>query len=65
MEFWKTKEWLELKMHRPQKTEKLLSKVEYLKMVGWKNCSDERYKEYLKTMNEKTQLGKRDAKKNQ
>lgn len=34
-------------------------------MVGWKNCSDERYKEYLKTMNEKTQLGKRDAKKNQ
>jgi hypothetical protein len=50
--FWETKEWLELKS-TDQKTEKILSIVEYLKMFGWTNYSNEKYREYLEVMNEK------------
>lgn len=48
MNFWEMKEWIELKTS-DLKTEKLLSRVEYLRLVGAKNFSDEKYKKYLET----------------
>jgi hypothetical protein len=52
MEFYKTPEWIKLKT-QTVKTEKLLTRTEYLKEVGYKNYSDEKYIEYLKIMREK------------
>lgn len=47
--FWETPEWISLKT-RQTKTEKVLSKTEYLKMVGAVEFTEEKYKEYLKVM---------------
>lgn len=46
--FWETPEWIKLKTAEV-KTEKLLSRVEFLRLVGAKNFSDEKYKKYLET----------------
>ena len=43
------KEWIKIKTFIA-KTEKLLSRVEYLRMFGWKNYSEENYQKYLETM---------------
>jgi hypothetical protein len=54
--FWETKEWIELKTS-DLKTDKLLSKVEYLRLVGAKNFTEESYRKYLETFTqEKTEL---------
>lgn len=49
MNFWQTKEWAELKIPQLQ-TVRLLSRVEYLRLVGYENYSEEKYLEYLKIM---------------
>ena len=49
LNFWQEPEWIKLKSSE-EKTEKLLSRVEYLRLVGYKNYSDENYKKYLQTM---------------
>lgn len=49
MNFWETKEWVKLKTFI-LKTEKILSRIEYLKLVGHKNYSEEKYQQYLNTM---------------
>lgn len=56
MNFWETKDWVEAKTVI-LKTEKLLSRIEYLKMVGSKNYSDEKYRQYLKVMQPTNQEG--------
>lgn len=55
MSFWRTKEWIELKQFT-LKTDKILSRIEYLRLVTAKNYSEDKYREYLKIMlkNEKT-----------
>lgn len=50
--FWETKEWLELKVPK-LKTNRLLTRVEYLRFIGHENYNEERYKVYLKAMQEK------------
>lgn len=52
MKFWETSEWQQLKTI-VIKTEKVLTRVEYLKAVGFENYSDEKYHEYLKIMAQK------------
>ena len=52
MNFWETKKWTELKTNQI-KTDKLLSRVEYLRLVGYKNYSEEKYRDYLKSMSGK------------
>lgn len=52
MNFWETPDWIRLKSFVAT-TEKLLSRVEYLKLVGYKNFTDEKYKKYLKAMENK------------
>lgn len=52
MNFWETDDWIRVKTFVAT-TDKLLSRVEYLKMMGYKNYSDESYKKYLKAMAEK------------
>ena len=47
--FWEQPEWIKMKTF-VAKTDKLLSRVDYLKLVGYKNYSDEKYKQYLKVM---------------
>ena len=47
--FWETKEWIEAKTN-VLKTDKVLSRVEYLRLVGHENFSDQKYREYLKNM---------------
>lgn len=49
MNFWQTKEWIEAKT-TILKTEKLLNRTEYLRLVGSKNYSEEKYQKYLAVM---------------
>lgn len=49
MNFWETRDWMELKTI-VLRTDKLLTKSEYLKQVGYKNFSEEKYKKYLDVM---------------
>ena len=49
MNFWETKEWVSLKTI-VLKTDKLLSRYEYLKQVGHKNYSEEKYQQYINVM---------------
>ena len=49
MNFWETKEWISLKTV-VLKTNKLLSRVEYLKQMGYKNFTEEKYQQYLNVM---------------
>lgn len=49
MNFWENPDWVKAKTIN-LKTEKLLSRVEYLKMFGWKEYSDEKYSKYLEIM---------------
>lgn len=51
-QLFKSKEWISVKMYQPQ-TERILTKIEWLKEVGWQNYSEEKYREYLRVMNEK------------
>jgi len=53
MNFWQTYEWIKIKTF-VARTEKLLSRVEYLRLVGWKNFSEEKYKQYLQAMDNKS-----------
>lgn len=47
--FWLTPEWIKLKT-MGNKTDKILTKTEYVKEFGAKNWSEEKYKEYLRVM---------------
>jgi hypothetical protein len=47
--FWETPEWIRTKT-LGMKTDKLLTKIEYLKYVGAKNFTEEGYKKYLEIM---------------
>jgi len=49
MNFWETKEWIEAKTYKQLVTDKLLSRIEYLKLVGSGNYSEEKYRQYLKS----------------
>lgn len=49
MNFWETKDWIEAKTII-LKTDKLLSKIEYLRTVGWQNFTEEKYRQYLQVM---------------
>lgn len=49
MNFWETKEWIEAKTFL-LKTDKLLSRLDYLKRAGYKNYSEEKYQKYLEVM---------------
>lgn len=49
MNFWETKEWIEAKT-TIIKTEKLLKRTEYLRLLGYKNYSEEKYQKYLEVM---------------
>ena len=53
--FWELPEWIKIKTF-VARTEKLLSRVEYLRMFGWKNYSDEKYRKYLEVMETKTEF---------
>ena len=54
MNFWETPEWVQLKtIASHQQTDTLLSKTEYLRMVGAKEFTEEKYQAYLKTMQQK------------
>lgn len=65
MNFWETDEWIKAKTHRTIITDKLLSRVDYLLLVGSKNYSDESYKKYLQAMerkeNDNSQIEKTDV----
>ena len=50
--FWETKDWIEAKTSSV-KTDKLLNRTEYLKMVGWKDYKEEDYLKYLQINQEK------------
>jgi len=50
MNFWQEQEWIKLKQSCVMKTERLLTRLEYLKEVGANNYSEEKYQEYLKSM---------------
>lgn len=52
MNFWETPEWIEAKSAQFT-TDKVLTRVEYLKQVGAGSYSDESYKKYLQAMSEK------------
>lgn len=43
-------EWIKVKTGTP-KTDKILSRIEFLKEVGWKEYTEEMYQKYLKAMN--------------
>ena len=49
MNFWETKEWISLK-NFIAKTDKVLSRIEYLRTFGYKNYSEEKYRAYLNIM---------------
>ena len=51
MNFWETPEWIKMKTFIA-KTDKTLTKVEYLKLVGWQNYSKGKYSKYLEVMAE-------------
>jgi hypothetical protein len=55
MEFWQQPEWIKMKTYIA-KTDKMLSKVEYLKLVGWQNYSEEKYRKYLEVMAEPEEI---------
>lgn len=48
-EFWQTREWMEVKQ-RSIKTQKLLSRVEYVRTFGSANYTEEKYREYSQLM---------------
>lgn len=60
MNFWETDDWIRVKTFIAT-TDKLLSRVEYLKMMGHKNYSDQSYQNYLKAMAEKPKEIKNDS----
>ena len=47
--FWETKEWQEAKS-QTSKTDKLLSRSEYLRTIGAKEYSEEKYQRYMAVM---------------
>ena len=53
MNFWQEQEWIKLKQSCVMKTERLLTRLEYLKEVGANNYSEEKYQQYLKEMEKK------------
>jgi plasmid replication initiation protein len=55
MNFWEQPEWIKLKTFQ-MTTDKILNRVEYLQLVGYKHYSDEGYQKYLQAMEIKTQL---------
>lgn len=48
-QLFKSKEWIAIKT-RGIKTDRILSRIEWLKEVGWQNYSEEKYNEYLEIM---------------
>jgi hypothetical protein len=54
MNFWETPEWVKLKAGT-LKTERLLSRVEYVRRFGAKNYTPEKYEAYLRVMNKTEQ----------
>ncbi|MBK7380449.1 MAG: hypothetical protein IPJ03_15955 [Ignavibacteriales bacterium] len=50
MNFWQEPEWTKLKQSCVMKTERLLTRLEYLKEVGANNYSEEKYMNYIKTI---------------
>ena len=44
--FWEQDEWIKLKTYIP-KTDKTLTRVEYLRLVGAKKYNEEEYRRYL------------------
>lgn len=50
----KSKEWLEIKTGT-LKTEKLLTRTEFLKEVGWEKFTEEFYQQYLKAMGQQNE----------
>lgn len=60
MNFWETKSWIDAKTVI-LKTDKLLSRVEYLKLLGAKNYSEEKYLKYLRIMDPDQQKTTRDG----
>ena len=59
--FWEQPEWIKIKTFIA-KTEKLLSRVEYLRLLGWENYSEQNYKKYLEAMNTHPICDRRDEK---
>lgn len=53
MNFWETKDWITAKTV-VLKTEKILSRIEYLRLLGWKEYSEEKYQTYLRVMKSDT-----------
>lgn len=53
MNFWQEPDWIKLKQSCIMKTERLLTRLEYLKEVGANNYSEEKYKQYLEAMEKK------------
>ena len=52
-DYFKSKEWIELKQSCGAiKTDKVLTRIEYLKEVGAKNFTEKTYQQYLSTINE-------------
>lgn len=50
MNFWQEPEWIKLKQACVMKTERILTRLEYLKEIGSKEYTEEKYQEYLKIM---------------
>ena len=57
MNFWQEPNWIKLKTFS-LKTDKVLSKTEYLKEIGYKNFTEEKYREYLTANKAKSESGK-------
>ncbi len=55
MNFWNTPEWVKLKTSEI-KTKKLLSRTEYLRLVGYKNYSETKYQQYLGAMRDQLNI---------
>ena len=49
MNFWEQPDWIKIKTFIA-KTDKLLSRAEYLRLVGWENYSEDKYQTYLRIM---------------
>lgn len=45
----KSREWMQIKT-LSIKTDRVLSRIEWLKEVGWESYSEEKYQEYLAVM---------------
>lgn len=50
MNFWQEPEWIKLKQSCVMKTDRLLTRLEFLKEIGAKEYSEGKYQEYLKIM---------------